>query len=619
MARIVGRHGCLVLLVLGLLLLIGPLPIQARVLTPANLPAQCFALEAAQDNLTTAQLSATFDTVISPSGSYQNYTFPLDVRDTPPGLLMPVLARSVGGIESDWTQFADGQTLVNVNYTNDPAKDSCDYGLMQVNSQNDTLFDSTPSLRGYTAGNIAAGATLLAQWWNYGIPTADGPSVNDLDPQRLINWYYALSNYNGAPGDTVWVNNPNCGQPDLIDICGEDNDFRQSRDFNNGTTTANWNTLDAGNYPYQERVLYNLAYPRYPANQAVQWRAGHLGLLERTSADNYGIRPDDAIFLRNGASFSPNILLFQHRATPVRASTQPQTITFEYDLPLAARVTINVINPGKPPQRIAIANSPAGWTRLVASTQTTTQTVPIQAGAVYRITAERGDLSNTATYWIGQYQRAFTLRVSDPSPTAHPFRVALPLMTRSLPPSEVWNGDFRQRSWLPISANEVMPPAYWDVQTSFSTQDGAYNLRASDVLRRIADESDDDWMRFQGVPGARADLSQRVNVDRQGDYRLTFTIDIPEVLADSTTSLEVRVRPVRTGGVTWSSLRVFTAADAGMDNETVSLLVPDVRDPVIISFLATFDPQDGARDANGNSISTASKFYISDVSFTYEP
>lgn len=616
MARIVGRHGCLVPLVLGLLLLIGPLPLpaQARVLTPANLPAQCFALEAAQDNLTTAQLSATFDTVISPSGSYQNYTFPLDVRDTPPGLLMPILARSVGGIESDWTQFAGGQTLVNVNYTNDPAKDSCDYGLMQVNSQNDTLFDITPSLRGYTAGNIAAGAALLAQWWNYGIPTADGPSVNDLDPERLINWYYALSNYNGAPGDTGWANNPNCGGE--LD-CGTDFNYTLSRG------SADWNTLRRGNYPYQERVLYNLAYPRYPANQAAQWRVGHLGLLETTSADNYGIRPDDAIFLRNGASFSPNILLFQHRATPVRASTQPQTITFEYDLPLAARVTINVINPGKPPQRIAIANSPAGWTRLVASTQTTTQTVPIQAGAVYRITAERGDLSNTATYWIGQYRRSFTVTATSETTVAHPFRVALPLMTRSLPPSEVWNGDFRQRSWLPMPANEIAPPAYWDVQTSFSTQDGRYAFPLWQVLLRVLNtatwELSDYRMRFQGLPGARADLSQRVNVDRQGDYRLTFTIDIPEVLADSTTSLEVRVRPVRTGGVTWSSLRVFTAADAGMDNETVSLLVPDVRDPVIISFLATFDPQDGARDANGNYISTASKFHISDVSFTYEP
>jgi hypothetical protein len=215
---------------------------------------------------------------------------------------MPVLVKSVGGIESDWIQFRDGKTLVSINRTDNPANDSCDYGLMQVNSQNRELFDRTPSLRANTDGNMAAGATKLADWWNFGTPGNAGPAVNDLDPERLLNWYYALANYNGGPGEGKWVNNPNCGRPDLVDICGVDSDFRRSRGFGDDEEKAIWDNLSPDNYPYQERVLYNLAYPRYPEGEPAQWQVGYLGLLPVTAPNNYGIRPDDALFLRDGRS-----------------------------------------------------------------------------------------------------------------------------------------------------------------------------------------------------------------------------------------------------------------------------------------------------------------------------
>lgn len=310
----------------------------------------------------------------------------------------------------------------------------------------------------------------------------------------------------------------------------------------------------------------------------------------------------------------------------MRVSTRSQDITFEYDLPLSARVTIAIINPGSEddPQIIAVRESLAGWTRLRA----TTQDVPIEAGAAYRITAERGSSDNAETYWIGQYQQVFTFDEENPPLAARPFRVALPVVTYNwqppLPaPNEIWNGDFRQESWLD-PPGEVTLPAYWDIQASFSTQDdGAYNLPVSELIRRIPNvrtsDKNDYRMSFNAVPGARAELSQRINPDWPGSYRLAFTLEIPQVLADSTTSLEVRVRSVQTGQVAWRQVIQFTDLTTNRDYRPVAFVVDDITGPVILSFLATFDPVDGQRKSNQEYRIPPSRFYIGDVTFTRTP
>lgn len=92
--------------------------------------------------------------------------------------------------------------------------------MLQINDLfSENLFDLQPSLRSDTRANIAAGAVVIAQWWNQGI-SGPLPVVNDSDPEWLINWYYALSSYNGGPDleTRVWTNNPNCNQ--VILNCG---------------------------------------------------------------------------------------------------------------------------------------------------------------------------------------------------------------------------------------------------------------------------------------------------------------------------------------------------------------------------------------------------------------
>ncbi|NJL06478.1 MAG: transglycosylase SLT domain-containing protein [Chloroflexaceae bacterium] len=286
----------------------------------------------------------------------------VDQNGTRGNFLPARMLRSVGGIESIWRQYepvaGDSVTL----------ETNGDYGLMQINRGTqdgpNPLFGFTSSstvntnLCNDTRANIAAGATRLANLWEEG-RTADLPVVNDQNPRFVINWYYALSSYNGGPANRIsdppvgrWPNNPNCDGSLTLAYCDgfpdDPNnfipDYTDSRD-----PGANWYNLAPGDYPYQERVLYNVQFPRQPT--ATQWTGQDIGLrATRVSARETGIIPVDSLFegfneqTLERFSRAPNLLLFRTNIGIVNQEQFPAIITIAYDLPLEAAVTIEIID-----------------------------------------------------------------------------------------------------------------------------------------------------------------------------------------------------------------------------------------------------------------------------------
>lgn len=270
-----------------------------------------------------------------------------------------IILRSIGGIESDWTQYT-GTADSSTTLVNDG-----DFGLMQINVGNAQLFALTSraeedwNLCNDTLANIAAGATRLALWWEEG-RTGDLPIVNDQDPQVIINWYYALSAYNGGPArpsddypDGLWTNNPNCaGEPDSYcdtrpnDPRNDDiiPDYTNSR--NPQAELWNWRTLQAFDYPYQERVLYNIEAQKQPSpqNAGDLWESINIGMNVVSSRRNYGRRPADTLFEENGVSRAPNLLLFRTNTGFLDTTNEPPELIIEYDLPTTAEVTITLVD-----------------------------------------------------------------------------------------------------------------------------------------------------------------------------------------------------------------------------------------------------------------------------------
>lgn len=292
------------------------------------------------------QKQAAFDDVTNGVGYFEVFDFRIRNPQGDYGnFLPPIILWSMAGIESDWLQY-------ETRFENDPAsgvrtnRAGCDYGIMQVNSVFHTgLFaeNGDLSLRRDTHANIAAGAEVLAGWWNAGI-AGDLPIVNDADPTAIINWYYALSSYNGGPGGPAsWANNPNC-TPQIVTFNCHGNDFTASRNPN--TTPWVWTALSPGSFPYQERILYNIDTPRQPFGLDTQWDRIELGLFNFTRPRSYGIRPDDSLFITatTGASRAPNLVLFRTRTATVDTNTNPQEIIIEYDLPVEAMVTIELVD-----------------------------------------------------------------------------------------------------------------------------------------------------------------------------------------------------------------------------------------------------------------------------------
>lgn len=531
-----------------------------------------------EDTISTMEeKSLAFEEVITPGGIYEEYDFGLDTTSTPPGAIVPVLSKSIAGIENtSWYQYDEADTTV-VRANTDG---SCDYGLMQVNSGQNDLFSKTPSLRSDTRGNIAAGTEVLAQKWDEGVPGGgDVPVVNDTDPELLIHWYYALSAYNGGPSGNTWVNNPNCGQDDFRGQCLGSN-FAASR-----SDGATWDALSPRDFPYQERVLYNLEYPRFPEHVPAQWVVGQIGLLAETSSMHYGIRPDDALFrTEENTSLAPNILLFQHYPPTAYTILPEQPLTFAFDLPLAANVTIEVLDAADNTVATLVDKKPfpAGW-----STETRPITVPILPGYAYRIFAERGTAQDVTTWYVGQYTQDITRSNANP-----PLRLYLALILGGSIRSDdepggnlVRNGDFSEPSPLPDQATQ---PAYWQVQTMINTEDGRYSEPLEAYTAVVGSR-----MQLRAAPRARQEIRQRVALppSTSGDHGIVFEIEVADMPPNSQSRLEVRYRSVKDGQVRWESLSTYTIDDNGMraaHSRTVSV----ESSAIILSFLATFDAQD---------------------------
>lgn len=109
-----------------------------------------------------------------------------------------IIMKSIARVESSFTQFTSkGNPFISS--TND-------IGVMQINSRSN--FDR--NLLKYDIDyNIEAGANMLLYKWDYVKNTL--PSIGDMDPNVLENWYFVLWAYNG------WskVNNPNEGIKNL--------------------------------------------------------------------------------------------------------------------------------------------------------------------------------------------------------------------------------------------------------------------------------------------------------------------------------------------------------------------------------------------------------------------
>ncbi|NIN67101.1 MAG: hypothetical protein GTO63_20880, partial [Anaerolineae bacterium] len=107
------------------------------------------------------------------------------------------LLKAIAWIESSWAQ-ADwsvpyggiGPVLIS---------SSCAYGIMQVLSgmENTTGVPNLDQamIGGHYAFNIARGARILAQKWNYA--PSHRPIVGNRNPEIVEDWYYAVWSYHG--------------------------------------------------------------------------------------------------------------------------------------------------------------------------------------------------------------------------------------------------------------------------------------------------------------------------------------------------------------------------------------------------------------------------------------
>lgn len=506
--------------------------------------------------------------------------------------ILPVLLKAIAGIESDWLQFGGAGNTTTRGST------SCDWGIMQINEGKPELFSKSPSLMGTTDGNIAAAAQELAELWRKGLSTNSNalPVVNDYDPHYLLDWYYVISSYNGGPS-LDWKNNPNCGVRRVNFSCG-DQDFRLSRGVTR-SSQVDWFQVSRGNYPYQERVLYNLQYPKYPNIRP--WDVEDLLLKRTTTLDDYGIRPDDTLFLGPGeASTAPNLLLFEHFATELTSFSKDTGFTLAYDLPLQATVSIAIYEMGTTGNEVAgtrrnlfSASQNAGWHQRFLALPTT-----INANYVYEITAQRG---SGAGAYIGRYTQK--LRLQGGIPAALPPRAFLPVLV--LPSGAfsqplLWNGNLQPSERRAITGW----PRYWQLQGIVASDRPAGDL--------VTYTSSSGVLSLRGTPYGRVDFYQRLSVSTAQCYTLRFVSSRTISFDESTSQLAVRLRQLtRSGensaapafGRPWHTADTITGPGSTMDETYTYQLFLEAGD-YTLSFLAVF-PADG---------SSASQFRLSRIS-----
>jgi hypothetical protein len=144
-------------------------------------------------------------------------------------MVPPVILKAIGWIESNWQQFNSASLpLLSPDYG---------YGVMQITSgmagasgPTGTLSEAVQSrIGGDYLYNVAYSAQLLATLFK------ELPKINNGDPTKLEDWYYAIWAYNG------WgeANNPN------------------NPAFSRQGTPAS----EPDNFPYQERVYYLVQHP----------------------------------------------------------------------------------------------------------------------------------------------------------------------------------------------------------------------------------------------------------------------------------------------------------------------------------------------------------------------
>jgi hypothetical protein len=552
--------------------------------------------------VTNAVLSTYFPAVVNtlntsgnyPPGEPNNYAYRLNSPFLRNGEKeryreMPfIVTNAIAMVESEWVQY-------NSNNQTQLGSRSCDWGIMQINEEaNNPLFDLEPSLMTDTRGNIAAGAQKLAELWN----NNDLPIINDEDPQRWLNWYYAIVNYNAGRAANAWTNNPNCGTAINVGCDGED--YSASR---LGSTT--WAGSLSTSFPYQERVLYTLQYPRLtnaPLLNPPYWDTNDFGLLPVTDRYNYGIRPDDSVFINEGAHSTPNLLLFRHRYV----SHEARRLVVEYDLPLSANVRIAIYGLSNgfisdiPVHTVNLGQRRAGWRAEAIST-----TADIPTPFVYEITAERGTRDDVRTYYLGRYRQ----RVTNTPIQDAPYSVNLPITNPGSTGQTDTRNLLKNESFTQVSTFDTNTPRYWELQAV----NASYQQPLSDVY-----SFDRQWQTtpsakgrvfFQSGSLGRVEITQRLtlpNSATQSCYELRAIIDsvLPSTL-DDTVSLTPRVRfisePPSADGDGWISLPDISPSD-GTGSVAKKFIVASNQRAAIVSFLMT-------------SSQAGASFGIRDVSF----
>ena len=195
--------------------------LDARPVHAASLPAvsPCLPSE--------AQLSAGFDLAgVGRLGSGYPHLPRIGVDGA---MVPPVILKAIAWMESNWQQFdSESLPLISPDFG---------YGVMQITSgmagASGTLGSIPIATQSRIGGdylyNVAYGARMLAQLFN------ELPAINNGDPTRLEDWYYAIWAYNGWGA----VNNPN------------------NPSFSRQGTPA----TEPDNFPYQERVYYLVQHP----------------------------------------------------------------------------------------------------------------------------------------------------------------------------------------------------------------------------------------------------------------------------------------------------------------------------------------------------------------------
>ncbi len=152
----------------------------------------------------------------------------------------PTLLKAIAWIESGWAQASYQPPVEYGDIGPVLISSSCAYGIMQVLSGMENTTGA-PNLEqamigGHYGFNIARGARILAEKWNYA--PAARPLVGTRDPHVVEDWYYAVWSYHGFADVNHPLNHPYPREPYRCD-----------------------GTQPRSNYPYQELVFGCMANP----------------------------------------------------------------------------------------------------------------------------------------------------------------------------------------------------------------------------------------------------------------------------------------------------------------------------------------------------------------------